>query len=58
MVPVGAEARLGDEVVFIGAQGGERVDAEEVASGSSRIVYEIFTGISKRVPRVYVGERW
>jgi alanine racemase len=45
-------------VVFIGAQGGERVDAEEVASGSSRIVYEIFTGISKRVPRVYVGERW
>ena len=52
------EGRVGDEVVFIGAQGGERIDAEEVGARSGRIVWEVFTGISKRVPRVYVGERW
>jgi alanine racemase len=61
MVMVGlqpGEGRLGDEVVVIGAQAGERIDAEEVAQRSGRIVWEVFTGISKRVPRVYVGERW
>jgi alanine racemase len=56
-LPPGAGA-LGDEVVLIGAQGKERITADEVAQKSGRIVWEIFTGISKRVPRVYVGERW
>jgi alanine racemase len=61
MVMVGlppGEGRVGDEVVLIGGQQGERIDAEEVAARSGRIVWELFTGISKRVPRVYVGERY
>jgi alanine racemase len=56
-LPPGAGA-IGDEVVFIGAQGKERITAEEVAQKGNRIVWEVFTGISKRVPRVYVGDRW
>lgn len=55
------EGQLGDEVVLIGRQGPDpavRIDAEEVARNGNRIVWELFTGISKRVPRVYVGERW
>lgn len=51
-------ARLGDEVVLLGTQGGERIGADELAGWAGTIVWEIFTGISKRVPRVYVGERW
>jgi alanine racemase len=49
--------RLGDEVVLLGAQGAERIGAEELARASGTIVWEIFCGVSKRVPRVYVGER-
>ena len=60
MVDVTAVRRrkLGDEVVLLGAQGGARIDADELARWSARIAWEIFCGISKRVPRVYVGERW
>jgi alanine racemase len=58
MVDVGATScKLGDEVVLIGAQGSERILAEELASWSETIVWEVFTSISKRVPRVYSGER-
>ena len=52
------DAKLGDEVVLLGAQGGARIDADELARWSDTISWEIFCGISKRVPRVYVGERW
>ena len=59
MVDVTAvDAKLGDEVVLLGAQGGTRIDADELARWSDTISWEIFCGISKRVPRVYVGERW
>ncbi len=50
--------RLGDEVVLLGAQGGARITADELAAWAGTITWEIFCGISKRVPRVYVGERW
>jgi len=50
------QARQDDEVVLIGAQGGERISAEEVASWLGTINYEVVTAISARVPRVYVGE--
>jgi alanine racemase len=43
----------GAEVVLIGAQGGERVLAEEWARRLSTINYEITCGISARVPRAY-----
>jgi alanine racemase len=45
----------GDEVVLIGAQGVERITAEELAGHIGTIGYEIVTAISERVPREYVG---
>jgi alanine racemase len=39
---------VGDEVVLLGAQGGERVGAEELGSRSGTINYEITTGINPR----------
>jgi alanine racemase len=39
----------GDEAVLIGAQGGERILAEEVAERLGTINYEVTTGIGRRV---------
>lgn len=44
---------VGDEVVLIGQQGQEIITVEEMAQASDRISYEIMTGISERVPRIY-----
>jgi len=41
----------GDEAVLIGAQGSERILAEEVAQRLGTINYEVTTGILPRVPR-------
>ncbi|HCN28300.1 MAG TPA: alanine racemase [Verrucomicrobiales bacterium] len=46
----------GDEVVLVGAQGGEVIRVEEVAERADTIAYEILTGISSRVPRAHVGD--
>ena len=49
----GVEA--GDEVTLLGYDSlGNCVRAEEIAEKSGTIPYEIFCGISKRVPRVYL----
>jgi len=49
------DVATGDEVVLMGADGaGNCVRAEEIARWSGTIPYEVFCGISKRVPRVYV----
>ena len=45
----------GAEAVLIGAQGGERILAEEWAQRLGTINYELTCGISARVPRVYVS---
>ncbi len=50
------EARVGDEVVLIGEQGGARRTAEQVAACWGTINYEVTCAIGKRVPRVYLGE--
>jgi len=47
-------AALGDEVVLLGAQGAERIDADELARRAGTISYEILCGISRRVPRRYL----
>jgi len=47
-------ARVGDEVVLIGEQGGERITAEEVASRLGTINYEVVSQILARVPREIV----
>jgi alanine racemase len=49
------EPREGDEVVLLGAQGDERITAEELADLIGTIGYEIATAISERVPREYRG---
>jgi alanine racemase len=46
-----AEAAVGDEVVLIGAQGDERILAEEVARRLGTINYEVTTGLLPRVTR-------
>jgi alanine racemase len=47
-------AAVGDEVVLLGAQGAERVDADELAAKAGTISYEILCGLGRRVPRRYV----
>jgi alanine racemase len=44
----------GVEAVLIGAQGSDRILAEEVAARLDTINYEVTCGISSRVPRVHV----
>jgi alanine racemase len=48
------DAALGDEVVLIGRQGIHEITAEELARKLDTISYEVFCGVSARVPRVYV----
>ncbi len=50
-----ASARPGDEAVLLGCQGNECVTADEWADLTGTISYEIVTGISARVPRVYLN---
>jgi alanine racemase len=48
------DASVGDEVVLLGTQGRERIDADELAARAGTISYEILCAIGKRVPRRYV----
>jgi alanine racemase len=48
-------AAVGDEVVLVGAQGGERITADEIAAREGTINYEVVTRISSRIPRITVG---
>jgi alanine racemase len=43
---------VGEEAVLLGAQGEARISVEEMAAWADTIPYEIFCGISSRVPRV------
>jgi alanine racemase len=45
---------IGDDVVFIGNQGGESVDAYDLANAMGTIPYEITTALKWRIPRIYV----
>ena len=48
------EARVGDEVVLYGSQGGERISLEEVARIARTIPYEITCQLGGRVPRIVI----
>lgn len=49
---------LGDEVVLLGTDGRDTITPEEIASRIGTISYEVLTGVSARVPRVYrMGDR-
>ncbi len=49
----GAPVTEDDEFVLIGAQGGDRITAHEIASTGGTISYEVVAGMSRRLPRVY-----
>ena len=49
----GLDVSPGDEVVIIGAQGGERIDVREMAAQIGTIPYEILCRIGSRIERVY-----
>jgi len=45
---------VGDEVVLLGAQGGEHITAEEIAKKMGTISYEVYCSIGKSNRRVYI----
>ncbi|MCX6018616.1 MAG: alanine racemase [Chloroflexi bacterium] len=47
------DARIGDEVVLIGAQGDERITAEDVALRTGTVNYEVTTALAARPEREY-----
>ena len=48
-------AQAGDEVVLLGRQGDEMIDADEMAAWIGTISYEVICSPSPRVPRVHVN---
>jgi alanine racemase len=48
-----AEQLRGAEAILIGAQGAERITAEDVARRLDTINYEVTCALTPRVPRVY-----
>ncbi|MDW8247070.1 MAG: alanine racemase [Sandaracinaceae bacterium] len=54
------KVRVGDEVVFLGEQHHdhrrEAIGLSEIAAWAGTIPYDLLTGISRRVPRVYVNQ--
>lgn len=49
------DVQLGDEVVLLGQQGTDAIDAHELARSAGTIHYEVLTNVSRRVPRFYAG---
>ncbi len=49
----GLDASPGDEVVFIGRQGGDTIDAREMAATIGSIPWEIVCRVGSRIERVY-----
>lgn len=47
------EVVVGDDVVLMGKQGRDAITVEEIANWVGTITYEIFCGISERIPRIY-----
>jgi alanine racemase len=48
------EARMEDEVVLMGAQGEDRITAEEIAAKLGTINYEVVARVSPLLPRIVV----
>ena len=49
------DAKVGDVVTIIGADGGDFIHADEISSLTETISYETLCAISKRVPRIYLS---
>ena len=46
------DAEVGDEVILLGRQGHDEIAVEELARKLDTISYEVFCGVSARVPRI------
>ena len=49
-------ARVGDVVTFFGRQDDGEIRVEEVARHAETINYEIFTGLTRRLPRIWTDD--
>ncbi len=49
----GPPVNAGDEFVLIGAQGGDEITAPDIAAARATNSWEVLTGLSARLPRVY-----
>jgi alanine racemase len=47
------QVTVGEEAILMGAQGDETIFASELAAKAGTIAWDIFTGITKRVERIY-----
>ncbi|MDA8196529.1 MAG: alanine racemase [Actinomycetota bacterium] len=54
-VGVSESVEIGDRVTLIGSDGPANIGADEWAARCNTITWEILCGISKRVPRIYLG---
>jgi len=50
------DVSVGDVVTFMGSDGGERISADEIAATAGTIAYEVLTGFTTRVPRIWIDE--
>jgi alanine racemase len=50
------EARLWDEAVLMGRQGGEEISVQEVAKLKGSVSYDVLTGWRARLPRIYLNQ--
>ena len=50
----GLGAKVGDEAILIGEDGGRKITALDLAKKAGTISYEILCGIGRRAPRLYV----
>lgn len=48
--------KAGDEVVLLGAQGGEFISVKDLAQASGTIAYEVLVNVGQRVRRIYERE--
>jgi alanine racemase len=51
------EARLWDEAVLMGRQGGDEIPVHEVAKLKGSVSYDVLTGWRARLPRIYLNEQ-
>jgi alanine racemase len=47
--------RTGDVATLLGSEGGESITVDEVAELAGTISYEVLTGLTRRLPRVWTG---
>jgi alanine racemase len=52
---LGTGVALGDDAIVLGGDGAAAISAAEFGGWAGLTEYEVTCGISKRVPRVYVG---